>query len=542
MSFLGELGFVLDEARLNREKRVVFTGRSKIDPERVLIVEYPSGYPSHYPEVIDDGMRPLLRKHQHPQNRAFCLFGASRGRWISSMNGKDAIAETEDLIAKFGPDAPIAEDVIPEPVSDLLPISPLGGILIPPEIAERWETDQVPEFSVCKISVTTESKILRGVVIETKVGEQMIATGPLFSKMLRGAKAETRNALVVRLASTPPMFTAQEGAHAWLQDVPESLRRDSRQKDEWFVFIYPEQSGTAEQLGVGYTVVHLVRGRSECYRCFPLTARHGFARIPGLAPLAGKKVVVLGLGALGSRIAVGLARSGVRRFMLVDRDIYEPGNGVRHECGFRLFGVSKVEAVGIEIVEANPLAHGHISGLAGMVGDLSNPDEEQLQTAIAAADLIINATASEQAAHWVDKLCQKLGKTVLHATVTSGAWGGEVTRVVPGVSACWVCQQVAHDAPIAEPTPDGGVFTPGCAQPTFTGNVAEVGILADLATAMAIETLLGRAERDFPGHHVRWFARDASGAWAPKIELVTASAREECPVCPPHLKPSGMSS
>lgn len=42
--FLGELGFVLDEARLTRDKRVVFTGRSKVDPERILIVEYPSGY------------------------------------------------------------------------------------------------------------------------------------------------------------------------------------------------------------------------------------------------------------------------------------------------------------------------------------------------------------------------------------------------------------------------------------------------------------------------------------------------------------------
>ena len=45
--------------------------------------------------------------------------------------------------------------------------------------------------------------------------------------------------------------------------------------------------------------------------------------------LANVRVGIVGLGSMGSKIAVSLARSGVRRFLLVDDDYLAPGNMVR---------------------------------------------------------------------------------------------------------------------------------------------------------------------------------------------------------------------
>ncbi|MEI2768746.1 MAG: ThiF family adenylyltransferase, partial [Nitrosomonas sp.] len=46
------------------------------------------------------------------------------------------------------------------------------------------------------------------------------------------------------------------------------------------------------------------------------------------------RVGIVGLGSIGSKIAVSLARSGMRRFLLVDDDYLVPGNLVRHELSW----------------------------------------------------------------------------------------------------------------------------------------------------------------------------------------------------------------
>jgi molybdopterin/thiamine biosynthesis adenylyltransferase len=543
---LEELGFVLDKEKLAAERRVEFVGRSKVDPERELRVQFHSGYPSFAPEVIDDGSRPLLTRHHHPQNRAFCLFGPNRVRWdCATMTAVDAVNETEELIRRFGAGStPALEAEVPEPVSDLLPTRPWGGFLISPFIADGLESLAESGCGSCKFYVTAENRPeVRGVVIQVRLGgREWRGPSPFCEDLLRGQKFSTQNAVLVKLDRTPPMVTAPSGFQRWIELVPESHRRDGKKPHEWYLFVYPEESGAAETRALACTVVHSGKAGLNGYRTFPLTSRHTFARIPGLEPLAAKRVVILGLGAIGSRIAVALAASGVRNFHLVDRDLYDTANAVRHACGVRHFGVAKVEAVGVQMVEANPHVIGNITIQGVRAGMMTAVEEDVLIEKLATADLIIDATASEHAAHWLDHQCHRLQKPRLHATVTSGAWGGDVMRVLPGKTPCWVCQQVAHEMPFAEPTRPGGFFAPGCAHPSFTGNVTEVSVVADLAAAMAIETLLDCVGRDFSGSHIRWFGRSATGAWAPRIEVVSSKARSTCPFCPDHLKPFATSS
>ena len=57
-------------------------------------------------------------------------------------------------------------------------------------------------------------------------------------------------------------------------------------------------------------------------------------RLPtGFDDLANKKVGIVGCGSVGSKIAASLCRTGVGKFLLIDEDIFFPGNVVRNELG-----------------------------------------------------------------------------------------------------------------------------------------------------------------------------------------------------------------
>ena len=73
--------------------------------------------------------------------------------------------------------------------------------------------------------------------------------------------------------------------------------------------------------------------------------------------LSSKKVTIIGLGAVGSFAAEGLARSGVKNFTLVDFDKITCSNINRHIAALEsTIGVPKVQAVMDRIKDINPEA------------------------------------------------------------------------------------------------------------------------------------------------------------------------------------------
>lgn len=69
------------------------------------------------------------------------------------------------------------------------------------------------------------------------------------------------------------------------------------------------------------------------------------------------RVAIAGLGAVGAAVAESLARSGVRRFWLVDFDVLRESNINRHPFAFRsTMGVAKTEAAGRFLRDIRPNA------------------------------------------------------------------------------------------------------------------------------------------------------------------------------------------
>ncbi len=65
-----------------------------------------------------------------------------------------------------------------------------------------------------------------------------------------------------------------------------------------------------------------------------------------LMQLATKTVAIIGLGSGGGFVAQSLAMSGVGHFILIDDDVLDSSNVMRHVADARYVGIPKVEAVG----------------------------------------------------------------------------------------------------------------------------------------------------------------------------------------------------
>src|SRR5258708_20350607 len=72
--------------------------------------------------------------------------------------------------------------------------------------------------------------------------------------------------------------------------------------------------------------------------------------------LATKTVAIIGLGSGGGFVAQSLAMSGVGHFILIDDDVLDSSNVMRHVADARYVGIPKVEAVGGLIRQRNSKA------------------------------------------------------------------------------------------------------------------------------------------------------------------------------------------
>ncbi len=521
---------------------IAFTGLSRVDPQRRLVVRYPDAFPSMPPLVFDDGSCSLLQRHHQPTTREFCLFGPQRQRWSAQLSGTAAIDEAEAVIALFQQQAlPAADDLVPEPATALYDYTPDAAFLVPPPItmlaigSEQMATPKTVRLRFRRIeSPVRESEVPgRGIVLETNVTGSTVKADEPF-RHWHSEHGQEVVAPLQWLAHPPPQVAGRNELNAWL------AKQGVRVRDRnwtWMAFVFPEQSVTAATTRLGWLVLHAKHtGKLLYVQTYPYRATERAVRVPGMGGLNEKRVVFIGCGSLGSKIAVALAATGVNHFGLVDYDMMEPDNPVRHEAGVEQYGTLKVVAVYQRLCSINPQARATLLPMRiGSINPLAL--ERQLYEMIGSADLVVDTTGAHGVSRFINDVCAATGSASLYASVTNGAWSGEIVRVIPRQSACWRCwfEQYELDVPPAEPAPKVGVFAPGCAHPTFTGTTYDVGIVANLAASMAVETLLRReSERaNYGGDYVRWSMRNHAGQREPMLNVLSVERRNTCPICNP---------
>lgn len=155
------------------------------------------------------------------------------------------------------------------------------------------------------------------------------------------------------------------------------------------------------------------------------------SRLPNeYSKLSKLKIGIVGLGSIGSKVAVSLARSGVRKFLLVDDDYLVPGNLVRHELSWGFVGMQKVNAVEeyLKLIAANLDIEVLNHRIAGQ--------ESPLNTAkalkdLSECDLLIDATANPEVFLHLSAIANASQTPICWSEVFAGGYGGLIARARP---------------------------------------------------------------------------------------------------------------
>lgn len=276
------------------------------------------------------------------------------------------------------------------------------------------------------------------------------------------------------------------------------------------------------------------------------------ARLPAeSATLASLRIGIVGLGSMGSKIAVSLARSGVKRFLLVDDDFLVPGNMVRHELSWESVGVHKVEALREELTLIAP----------GIEADTRAVRLAGQESAIAAAaalkdlsdcDLLIDATANPEVFLTLAAVAKLHQKPLCWGEIFAGGYGGLMARARPDIDPNPLAVRDALYAHIETLPPAPFKRAAGYdvdRDEPLLAHDCDVAFVASAMTRLAIDTALKRNPSDFPhaiylmGLRAEWiFAEpfdthpvDASGrGW--EVEAASASQEDRVAVIGTLLK------
>ena len=207
--------------------------------------------------------------------------------------------------------------------------------------------------------------------------------------------------------------------------------------------------------------------------------------------LCGKRVAIVGLGAIGSKLAESLARGGVCKFGLWDSDIVEPGNICRSSYRNDDLGESKVLAIEKMIRTVNPFASvinytGHwlwrydnineptfVNG--SFYGEVNYSDQQKATEIIRDYDLIFDCTGSNEMLHFLSYAVPEI--TVVSLCITNHA--SNLLCITSNDGNPFELRK-AYLSRIEQDTKNFYMEGSGCYSPTFLARNCDIDALVNL--------------------------------------------------------------
>ncbi len=152
----------------------------------------------------------------------------------------------------------------------------------------------------------------------------------------------------------------------------------------------------------------------------------------GQARLAEARVALVGVGATGAAVAGLLARAGVGRLLLIDRDFVEPSNLQRQvlfDEADALAALPKAEAARRQIARFNSEIE-----VGARVADLVPSNIDEL---LSGTDLILDATDNFETRYLLNDYAVAHGRAWIYAGAV-GAYAASM-NILPGETACLAC-------------------------------------------------------------------------------------------------------
>lgn len=175
---------------------------------------------------------------------------------------------------------------------------------------------------------------------------------------------------------------------------------------------------------IGFAADAVISSRDVIY-----SRTHGIFEVDTLKD---KRVLIIGLGSFGSRIAVALVQEGVGSFSLIDFDVVELHNLSRHIATIHDVGRLKTDVVEDAILGKNPYA------VVDKYAININENINLLYDEVRKADIVICATDNNQSRFHIAKALTDTNKVGIFGRAFTRAEGGDVLRQHSG-GPCYCC-------------------------------------------------------------------------------------------------------
>jgi hypothetical protein len=317
------------------------------------------------------------------------------------------------------------------------------------------------------------------------------------------------------------------------RDLVALLFRDSVLKEERILVL---------DLGLeGKERPSLGRWAVRATRTYTVSEHELFRRLTGLYPpraLPEAHALLLGVGAVGSHAAAGLAREGVGEMTFIDPDFLRPGNVTRHALD--LLDVAQLKATAMEVAvgRVNPFAK-----TRSYIDNTTNPTI--LHSRMGNADLVVSAIGDDTIEQLVTEVATRApGKRVIMARTLHAGDAARITLMRPGTDACMFCLDLYRQegdrrfiSVPASPLPE--VYDEGCATPSLPGSGLASQLAGTYLAQLAAQVLSGRDPVDNHWIHVFHPIPEADERLlvAPAVYPETFAPRPDCPISCSDLHP-----
>ena len=468
---------------------------------RRIEIRLDAGFPYHKPSVIPlDTDYQRVGEHQGPLDFGLCLWPDEGPGWTPETG---AIAVLERAAKWFEHDANGSwpqSDYAPD--AHLLyrgthPLMVYESDWPPPSGVDTWG-----HFVVWQPTLESRA-VIAGRPRARDAAVDRTGASPLAHAFATGAMT-AESGIWMRVKAMPAPSDNLAGVIAAVDAVRDAdtpklaalVRRGlgGRAHERYLGIIYPGPSGEEHSLFIHASVRSGVR--PEGFGTVPISALQSAPATPGAmrrrlppnhAGLVKEFVLVFGCGALGSSIALTLAKSGVGQLGLVDSDTLRPGHLIRHAASGFFVGAPKVQALEATIKSSAP-------GTVVQTLIENKWDFADLCTYVELADLVVDATATESFTALLGEVCQAVGRPLLWTYVQRSGQVGFCRLYRPGADPCPQCCLTGIKGAIDPDVPrdeNPEFHESGCGVPSSVAAAADIEATANAATRLAIDCLMG---------------------------------------------------
>lgn len=388
-------------------------------------MRYPSVFPDAPPMIFTyDGSR--ISNHQYGADRELCLEHRP-DNWHPAITGADMVASCQRLIAEEQPEggevvharsahtASLGRDLRSKFCRFLVSENDLAAINGLPDLEER-------EFTLSERKAATSY-----LASLTHIGPMDDPSWVSDLVLPDGFAKETGT--VVRVPGAGSLgHVTDEALGAFLDRV--GLRELRGRVFDTDTFTY---------LLLGYEEeweLFSIFGKLGERKAFPYSTvivPTGQKRVPDeFKVLADKSVGIVGCGSVGSKVAASLCRTGVGKFLLIDEDIFFPGNAVRNELDLSVVGAHK--AFGLRERLKNLAPEVSVGALRMTLGGQESADSMAgALEALSECDVMIDATGEPTAFNMIASMATRKRKPMVWAQVFAGGIGGLIARARPDI-------------------------------------------------------------------------------------------------------------